>query len=76
MEPNRHRVVISSFMLRFVHEVEEETKAAIDKEQAEGESEVLQSAWRGIIKHIQSGEEHHFTTLDDAESFIKKFIGE
>jgi hypothetical protein len=73
----QNRLVISSFMLRFVHEAEteplaEELEAVIEEQQ----EETVPVSWRGVVKHIQSGEEHHFTTLAEAESFIKKYIGE
>ena len=32
------------------------------------------SNWRGVVKHIQSGAEQHFSSLAEAENFIKKYI--
>ena len=32
------------------------------------------STWRGVVKHIQSGAEQHFSSLAEAENFIKKYI--
>ncbi len=30
--------------------------------------------WRGVVKHIQSGAEQHFSSMAEAENFIKKYI--
>ncbi len=74
MADTHKRREIVSFMLRFVREAEEELLLTpATAEQATPASNQAQS-WRGVVKHIQSGTEHHFTTLDEAESFIKKFI--
>ena len=32
------------------------------------------SNWRGVVTHIQSGAEQHFSSLAEAENFIKKYI--
>jgi hypothetical protein len=73
------RRIITSFMLRFVQEAEdgdEEGLPELDRpEQIEPAAENNRLAgWRGVIKHIQSGAEHHFTTLSEAENFIKSYI--
>lgn len=72
------RRVITSFMLRFVHEAEVGENELEEPDETETDwitPEVGRSAsWRGVVKHIQSGAEHHFTSLAEAESFIKKYI--
>ncbi len=74
------RKLITSFMLRFVREAEaEEVNSALADEAGANIATIeldLKAApgWRGVIKHIQSGAEQHFTTLDEAESFMKKYI--
>ena len=78
--PKQNRRVITSFMLRFVYEEEEiagELTLALPEASTEttGEDED-NPGWRGVVKHIQSGAEHHFTTFAEAEAFIKKYIKE
>ncbi|HEX2914573.1 MAG TPA: hypothetical protein VH186_27475 [Chloroflexia bacterium] len=80
-QQRQHRRVITSFMLRFIHEAEvseAEINPEIAPEETESDGlapgESLASSWRGVVKHIQSGAEQHFTTLAEAETFIKKYI--
>ena len=78
--PKQNRRVITSFMLRFVYE-EEETGAELTPALLEASPESDgedgdNTSWRGVVKHIQSGAEHHFTTFAEAEAFIKKYIKE
>lgn len=78
---NHPRRVITSFMLRFVREAEEspvETivpplPAEIDRLDPDLAGRPG-SNWRGVVKHIQSGAEQHFSTMAEAENFIKKYI--
>lgn len=70
-QQRQNRRVITSFMLRFVREAEE-----LPGDEAEIEEPPGGSKWRGVVKHIQSGAEQHFSTLAEAESFIKKYIDE
>lgn len=74
----QHRKVITSFMLRFVSEakIDEDIPGlpGISSETPLPEENNSASNWRGVIKHIQSGAEQHFTTLAEAESFMKKYI--
>jgi hypothetical protein len=74
----QNRKVITSFMLRFVREakINEDIPdlPGIPEETSLSNEEDTTSAWRGVIKHIQSGAEQHFTTLAEAESFMKKYI--
>lgn len=53
---------ITSFVLRFVRET---TDATTDPPQPE---------WRGVIKHVQTNEEQHFTRLADAIAFIGHYV--
>ena len=78
---NHPRRVITSFMLRFVREADESpAETIIPPLPAEigplGPDLVGRpgSNWRGVVKHIQSGAEQHFTTMAEAENFIKKYI--
>jgi acyl-CoA thioesterase len=78
---NQNRMVITSFMLRFVRETDEaeeilEQPDSIPEPEIEAEDNHLNKkpGWRGVVKHIQSGEEHHFSTLLEAETFIRKYI--
>jgi hypothetical protein len=78
---NQNRLVITSFMLRFVREADEaeeilESPASVSETEHELEDTQLNKkpGWRGVVKHIQSGEEHHFSTLLEAETFIRKYI--
>jgi len=52
---------IASFILRFV------------QEQAPS-SEPTLPPWRGVIRHVQSDEETHFTNVDDALAFIAHYV--
>ncbi|MDB5081782.1 MAG: hypothetical protein JWP00_3706 [Chloroflexi bacterium] len=76
---NNSRRVITSFMLRFVREADDTPVTLIvpptpdepvDPELASRNG----AAWRGVVKHIQSGAEQHFSTMAEAENFMKKYI--
>jgi hypothetical protein len=78
---NPPRRVITSFMLRFVREAEESpVEIVIPPLPAELDQDAPDSGgrtgttWRGVVKHIQSGAEQHFSTMAEAENFIKKYI--
>ncbi len=71
----QNRKVITSFMLRFVRETEVEVENSGTYVTA-APSGANPPGWRGVIKHIQSGAEQHFTTLVEAETFMKKYIEE
>ena len=78
---NHPRRVITSFMLRFVREAEEPpVEIAVPPLPAETDlpdPDLLGRVgpnWRGVVKHIQSGAEQHFSTMAEAENFIKKYI--
>ncbi|MBN1262563.1 MAG: hypothetical protein JXB35_17915, partial [Anaerolineae bacterium] len=32
------------------------------------------SGWRGVLRHIQTREQIHFTRLDEALAFIARFV--
>lgn len=38
------------------------------------ESEAPPTAWRGLIRHIQTDQEIHFVRIEDALQFIAQFI--
>ncbi len=52
---------IASFVLRFTREHD-----AGDSPGGAG--------WRGVIRHVQIGEEIHFTRMDDALAFITRYV--
>ncbi len=52
---------IASFVLRFTHEHD-----AGDYPSGAG--------WRGVIRHVQIGEEIHFTRMKDALAFITRYV--
>jgi hypothetical protein len=58
---SRHSPNISSFVIRFVIE-------------SAATSEQSHQTYRGSIRHIQSDEELHFNTWEDAVEFIKCYV--
>ncbi len=50
---------IASFILRFIRESLPDHPSG---------------AWRGIVRHIQSGEQRSFTRLEDALTFIIRYV--
>ncbi len=50
---------IASFILRFI------------RESSPG---VPTTTWRGIVRHIQTGDQYGFTRLEDAMSFIARRV--
>ncbi len=53
---------VDSFVLRFVRE------ASAAEVQGQG------SAWRGVIRHVQTNRERSFTRWADALTFIREFV--
>ncbi len=51
--------LIASFVLRFV----------LDQEES-----AAPNAWRGVIRHVQTNDELHFSGMQDALTFIRRFI--
>ncbi|UCC64637.1 MAG: hypothetical protein JSV36_06215 [Anaerolineae bacterium] len=54
---------VASFVLRFVQETTTESTA--DRSWAD---------WHGVIKHVQTNEERHFTCFADAVAFIATYV--
>jgi len=52
---------IASFILRFIRE---------------SSPDALPGAWRGIVRHIQTGDQYGFTRLEDAMAFIARRVEE
>jgi hypothetical protein len=52
---------IASFVLRFT---QEHTPGA----------EPPCAAWRGVIRHVQSNEEMHFTHIESALAFVARYV--
>lgn len=50
---------IASFILRFIRESSPDAPSG---------------AWRGIVRHIQTGEQFGFTRLEDAMAFIAQRV--
>ncbi len=50
-----------SFVLRFVYD------------QPTGEATSPATRWHGVVRHVQSNEEVHFTRWADAVAFIERF---
>ncbi len=38
------------------------------------EPEASPATWRGFIRHVQTSEETHFTQINEALTFIAKFV--
>ena len=55
--------IISSFVIRFV----------IDDTSGETPA-LISSPYRGAIRHIQSEEEIHFNSWEDAVEFIRRYV--
>lgn len=53
---------VASFVVRFVHEASDLDDDTPDRE------------WRGVIKHVQTDDEQHFTRLADALAFMARFV--
>ncbi len=51
--------LIASFVLRFM--LDQEAGAA-------------PNSWRGVIRHVQTNDELHFSGLKEALSFIQRFV--
>ena len=56
-----------SFVLRFVAE----QPADGSRDEA---GRATSSPWRGVIRHVQSNEERHFSRWADAVAFISQFV--
>jgi len=56
------QTTVASFVLRFVHET------------TDPPTDLPQSDWRGVIKHVQTNDEQHFTRLEDALAFMARFV--
>jgi len=52
--------LIASFILRFVQET------LVDPAPSR--------AWRGMIRHVQTGQEFSFTHIEDALAFIRRYV--
>jgi hypothetical protein len=52
---------IASFVLRFIQE-------------APADAAPPARSWRGIVRHVQTGEETPFTRIEDALAFIGRYV--
>jgi hypothetical protein len=52
---------IASFIVRFTQEQSLEAKPLID-------------GWRGVIRHVQSNQQAGFTRMEEALSFISRYV--
>lgn len=78
---NYPRRVITSFTLRFMREAEEFPVEIVvpplPAEMVPLEPDLAGrtgAAWRGVVKHIQSGAEQPFSSMTEAENFIKNTL--
>jgi hypothetical protein len=54
------KTTIASFVLRFTQERTSDTESV--------------TPWRAVIRHVQSDEEAHFTRMDEALTFIRRYV--
>lgn len=52
---------VTSFVLRFTQEHASDIESLTD-------------AWRGVISHVQTGEQTHFVQMGDALAFIARYV--
>ena len=52
---------VTSFVLRFTQEHISEIESSA-------------GAWRGVINHVQTGEQTHFVQMGDALAFIARYV--
>ncbi len=57
---------LTSFVLRFVSDQPPET--------AELAPAPASQAWRGVIRHVQTNQERHFTRWAEAVAFIEQYV--
>ncbi len=57
---------LTSFVLRFVFDQPPEV--------AESASAPVVQTWHGVIRHVQTNQERHFTRWAEAEAFIAQYI--
>ena len=60
---------VVSFVLRFVQEAEESSRATPTSDIAPNIR-----PWRGVVRHVQSREEVQFTELKEALAFMGRFV--
>ncbi len=63
--PSQTNVV--SFILRFVQETADTKHPADD-------ADPPQAGWHGVVKHVQTDTEQHFTHLADALAFMARYV--
>ncbi|MGD2177300.1 MAG: hypothetical protein PVG71_05695 [Anaerolineae bacterium] len=61
------QATIASFILRFTRESGSESKGCRPSAPSGG-------GWRGVIRHIQTTEEMRFARMEDALSFIARYV--
>jgi hypothetical protein len=57
-----------SFVLRFVYD--EPSDAAAPGEHGEHGAQ----GWYGIVRHVQSNSERHFTSWEDVSAFVAQYV--
>lgn len=53
--------IIASFILRFTREHDAEASPS-------------GTWWRGVVRHVQTSEDTHFTRMEDALAFITRYV--
>ncbi len=61
MPPSKN---VISFVVRFVQGIES----------VPGSTGGSGAGWRGLVRHIQSGEEVHFLRLEEVTEFMRRFV--
>ncbi len=59
-DPTSTDIQVASFLIRFVYE------AAADGQPTQG--------WHGVVRHVQSNAERHFTRWEDAVAFVSAYV--
>ncbi len=57
---------LTSFVLRFVFDRPSET--------TESAPVPLSQAWHGVIRHVQTNQERHFTRWAEAVAFVEQYV--
>jgi hypothetical protein len=66
---------VASFVVRFVQEtVDNADRSSGRQHPSEATTDFSQAGWHGVIKHVQTGTEQHFTDLAGAIIFMTRYV--
>lgn len=65
---------LTSFLIRFVFDEEDPPPGATPAAEPAAGEPAVESAYRGVIRHIPSGEELAFTRWHSAVVFMRRFV--